>query len=793
MAIAATIAVDLLAKTDSFQAALKDTSQRVTKLGEELKSVGQTMTLAVTAPLVGGFIAASRAIDEQEKSLAKLDGVLRATGGAAGVTGDHIKDLAASLQQTTTFGDEVTISGAAVLLTFKGIRNEAGAMNNIFDRTLMVGQDMSALLGTDLQSSMVMLGKAIENPVLGISALTRVGVSFTDEQKETIKTLAESNRTLDAQKLVLQALETQLGGTAQAMAQTVSGQITQAANNFGDQMERMGKAVEPFRLVMAQAMQAAANQMAGMSDNTLAVVGVLGAAAAATGPLVMGMGQLVVSLNAAVQIQKTLNLTVSMNPYIAAAAAIAALAAGMVYAYGKSETFRQVVASVAEAVVSFGKTVVNFAIAPIKALLPVAEAIFSGLASVIGGFVSGAAGLLQMVLPDSVAASVTAFKDNLTGGVRSAVDTAKQIISELRAPSLDLGVTGTNAAAQDALYGPIIQASSNVAQGLTVDFDKARDALGSTTIAVKENTLALIPMEQAMRGNIEKMQSQSRVIMAAEDYQRELNEQIENTTLQMGETSMAFDILTGVMDAFSSANEIAKNRLGGVANSALDMVSKFTPMGIIVEMLSEALEYLMPVVESVIEPFKIIGLVLGKALASILRALFPVIKMVAIAFTYVGQIFFKIAEFLAKAIGYAVYGIGKAIDAIPFVSGKKVIAAGQALIDMGEGFGQAYKDLGNAREEIRGLELPEEKAKESLELTKQSADANKQTAQNTQRIAEALEKERAQPRVQVVIQGGAGRGGTDANADIIRQLDDYFGRSTVYEERAVGRVDSFNE
>jgi len=38
-----------------------------------------------------------------------------------------------------------------------------------------------------------------------------------------------------------------------------------------------------------------------------------------------------------------------------------------------------------------------------------------------------------------------------------------------------------------------------------------------------------------------------------------------------------------------------------------------------------------------------------------------------------------------------------------------------------------------------------------------------------------------------------GRGGTDANADIIRQLDDYFGRSTVYEERAVGRVDSFNE
>jgi len=211
------------------------------------------------------------------------------------------------------------------------------------------------------------------------------------------------------------------------------------------------------------------------------------------------------------------------------------------------------------------------------------------------------------------------------------------------------------------------------------------------------------------------------------------------------------------------------------------------------EVLGETFETLKPVIESLMEPFRIIGQVLGKALASILRALFPIIKSMAIAFTYVGQIFFKVAELISKAIGYAVYGIGKAIDAIPFVSAKSVIRAGQSLINVGEGFGQAYKDLGEAREEIKGLELPDEKAKQSEEMAAKSTDANVETAENTKRIADALEEQNKRPPPTITVHAGGGADGRQIGSDIARQLDDYYGRGVIREERNAGRVGTFSE
>jgi hypothetical protein len=63
--------------------------------------------------------------------------------------------------------------------------------------------DMSVALGQDMSSSAIQLGKALNDPIKGVSALQRVGVSFTASQKEQIKTLVQSGRTMDAQKLIL--------------------------------------------------------------------------------------------------------------------------------------------------------------------------------------------------------------------------------------------------------------------------------------------------------------------------------------------------------------------------------------------------------------------------------------------------------------------------------------------------------------------------------------------------------------------------------------------------------------
>ena len=56
---------------------------------------------------------------------------------------------------------------------------------------------MSTAFGQDLQSSAIQLGKALNDPVAGIGALQRIGVQFTEAQKNTIKALMGDNKQLE--------------------------------------------------------------------------------------------------------------------------------------------------------------------------------------------------------------------------------------------------------------------------------------------------------------------------------------------------------------------------------------------------------------------------------------------------------------------------------------------------------------------------------------------------------------------------------------------------------------------
>jgi hypothetical protein len=98
------------------------------------------------------------------------------------------------LSKKSGIDDEVIASGANVLLTFTKVRNEAGKGNDIFNQGTTIALDMSRALGTDLQGSVIQVGKALNDPIKGISALQRVGVSFTEQQKDQIKTLVQVRR-----------------------------------------------------------------------------------------------------------------------------------------------------------------------------------------------------------------------------------------------------------------------------------------------------------------------------------------------------------------------------------------------------------------------------------------------------------------------------------------------------------------------------------------------------------------------------------------------------------------------
>ena len=73
--------------------------------------------------------------------------------------------------------------------------------------------DMSVALGQDATQSAIQLGKALNDPVKGVTALRRVGVSFTAAQIKQIKTLVATGKTLQAQKLILRELNQEFGGS----------------------------------------------------------------------------------------------------------------------------------------------------------------------------------------------------------------------------------------------------------------------------------------------------------------------------------------------------------------------------------------------------------------------------------------------------------------------------------------------------------------------------------------------------------------------------------------------------
>ena len=305
--------VNLGIDTAAFSDGLETAEASLKRVGQSMQRVGQTLSLAVTAPLVAIGAKSVQAFGKQEQALAAVEAAIASTGGAAGLTADELARMAAGLQQTSTFGDEDILGKVtANLLTFSNVQGD------VFARAQQAALDLSARLGTDLQSSAIQLGKALNDPVQGLTALSRVGVAFTEDQRELIRALAEGGDAAAAQGVILDELSRQYGGQAAALADTVLGKQTQAWNALGDALEAVGAVVAEVIPPIADGIKSLAEAFTNLSPETQRFVVILGGVAAAIGPALVALGLLATAV-AAIGI-----------PVAAAIAGIAALTAAVV-------------------------------------------------------------------------------------------------------------------------------------------------------------------------------------------------------------------------------------------------------------------------------------------------------------------------------------------------------------------------------------------------------------------------------------------------------------------------------
>lgn len=222
----------VLELVDKASADMKKASGSFNDLANTSKKVGAGMAIAGAAITAFGVKSLNLA-REQIKVEKQLDAVIKSTGGAAGLTADQIKDMASSMQRMSNFGDEAIITGQNMLLTFTNIGKD------VFPEATQTMLDMSAAMGTDLKTNAILVGKALNDPIMGISALSRVGVQLTDDQKDLIKSLQEVGDTAGAQSVILEELAVQFGGSAEAQIDP----LIQLQNTWGDLMETIGKVV----------------------------------------------------------------------------------------------------------------------------------------------------------------------------------------------------------------------------------------------------------------------------------------------------------------------------------------------------------------------------------------------------------------------------------------------------------------------------------------------------------------------------------------------------------------------
>ncbi|MBK9219302.1 MAG: phage tail length tape measure family protein [Uliginosibacterium sp.] len=212
------------------------------KLGGMLKGglmLGATAAVAGIGALGAVLGQSIKEAQAAQEVAAQLDAVLKSTGGAAGMTRDALEEQALALSKVTRFEDDAILAGNAIMLTFTNIGKD------IFPRATQATLDLSTAFGMDLQSATMMVGKALNDPIAGITALSRAGVQFTADQKAMIKSMVEAGDAAGAQTLILAELEKQIGGSAVAAGSTMTGQMEIMKNALGNVKEQIGGALLP--------------------------------------------------------------------------------------------------------------------------------------------------------------------------------------------------------------------------------------------------------------------------------------------------------------------------------------------------------------------------------------------------------------------------------------------------------------------------------------------------------------------------------------------------------------------
>jgi hypothetical protein len=216
------LTLKLLADISDFTKGIDQSQKKTQTMGDSIKKFGKIAAAGLLAAGAAAGAFAVKAIAAGEAaatSNARIDQINQSMGLFGASTDEVTESLikyANEVARSTGIDQNAIKATQAKLLTFKEIAQTADEVNGNFQRATKAAIDLGAAGFGTAETNAVQLGKALNDPIKGITALTRSGVTFTESEKARIKVLVESNKVGEAQNLILAAIETQVGGTAEA-------------------------------------------------------------------------------------------------------------------------------------------------------------------------------------------------------------------------------------------------------------------------------------------------------------------------------------------------------------------------------------------------------------------------------------------------------------------------------------------------------------------------------------------------------------------------------------------------
>jgi hypothetical protein len=543
-------------------------------VGNGFKSMAGKLAIGALAigGVAAGFTSLIRAAEESAVVQATTEQIIKSTGGAAKVTAEQVSELSRRLSEQMGVDDELIQKSTNLLLTFKNVKNEGEGLSAILDRATVASQDLAAAGFGDAESAAKMLGKALNDPTKGLTALSRAGVTFTQGQKDQVAALVASNNMFEAQNLIMGEVESQVGGVATATA-TATGRLSVM---MGNMQEDLGAALLPFLSALADGLGPALQELTPAFSTVAGVIG---------GIFTTAVKVLLPPLTAVVTVLA--NVTAALFGFqpvaIAATAVLAAWTIGLI----------------AARVAVIQKSIANVGLA---ATFPILTTVTGIATTAMVGFriaVSAALGPIGLIIIAITAATVLLPK--LFGGiteVNEAYATMKDSAGNAAVAVGQAGAVASNVASVLGVHKKAVQESTTSTEELarsTAYAEQLYAGYAKSADIAADRTAEIAKQAEAAAAALDK--SASSALSAAEAYAlfSVIGYSPDPARDERNAQARASAMMNASIEAINAARSRLKSAGGGAASAVndgmKDQVSKFRELGTsITEHISSGLQ-----------------------------------------------------------------------------------------------------------------------------------------------------------------------------------------------------------